>query len=265
MRSWEQRERRKQDIKHRASTVHSLFGSCRAVGCNKPVRAATSDGVGMRFCRRHYEHHQRHGNPFKKTYAAKELNPYRQAALQWLLDHPDDRWGAQAVEKVWRLYRRAGPHVEAFRLTGMTPRERAWAHWARLRAHNVDARLPVAAWVAVEMILHDDREADWRKEYKLVQAAKVVHRMASGSHRKWVREFSFGNRTEEIHVYPRPRGRILRYIGEDLESACELLVERHLADLHALKEERDKAGNFASSPYPRGWSARQRKRSSNLG
>jgi len=186
------------------------------------------------------------------------LNPYRQAALLWLLEHEDDRWVKHATDKVRGLYRRAGPHVEAFRLAGMKPRDRAWAHWARLRAHDVDPRLPVAAWLAVEMMLNDDPEADWRSEYKQVQAAKVVHRMASGSHRKWVREYSFGTRTEELHAYPRPRGRVLRYIGKDLEKACELLVDHHLADIHSFKNERDTFGNFNSSPYPKGWAARRR-------
>lgn len=258
MAGWEQHQRRKQDVKNRASTSNTLFGLCRAMGCNRPARAATSDGLDMRYCRAHYEHHQRHGNPFKESYKAKELNPYRQAALLWLLEHEDEHWVKHAIDKVRGLYSRAGPHVEAFRLSGLKPRERAWAHWARLRTHDVDPRLPVAAWLAVEMILADDPEADWRGEYKRVQAAKVVHRMASGSHRKWVREYSFGTRIEELHVYPRPRGRVLRYIGKDLEQACELLVDHHLASIQAFKLERDGNGTFASSPYPRGWSARQR-------
>lgn len=257
MAGWERQKRRKQDVKERASNENTLFGLCRAIGCNRPARAATSDGLDMRYCRVHYEHHQRHGNPFKGSYKAKELNPYRQAALLWILQNEDDRWVKHAIEKMRGLYRRAGQHVEAFRLTGMKPRERAWAHWARLRVNEIDPRIPVAAWIAVEMVLMDDPEADWRSEYKLVQAAKVVHRLASGSHRKWVREYSFGKRTEELHVYPRPRGRVLRYIGSDLEQACELLSDHHLGNIHAFKKERDAVGAFESSPFPRGWSAKK--------
>ncbi len=255
-----QNQRRKKDVKKRAKSPNTMYGLCRATACNRPSRAATSDGLDMRYCRVHYEHLQRHGNPFKGSYKAKELNPYRQAALLWLLKHENDRWVKLSNDKIRALYRRSGPHVEAFRLTGMNPRDRAWAHWARLRANSVDPRLPVAAWLAIEMILKDDPEADWRSEYKRVQCAKVVHRMASGSHRKWVREYSFGTRTEELHVYPRPRGRVLRYIGADLEEACELLVDHHLANIHEFKTERDRIGTFTSSPYPKGWSARSRSR-----
>ena len=82
--------------------------------------------------------------------------------------------------------------------------------------------------------------------------------MASGSHRKWVREYSFGTRTEELHVYPRPRGRVLRHMGEDLEIVCELLVDHDLAEVHTFKVERDELGSFSSSPYPKGWTARRR-------
>lgn len=257
MTTWEYHQRRKQDVKTRATTPNHMYDYCRAMDCNKPSRAGTSDGLDTRYCRSHYDHHQRHGNPFKGTYRAKEINPYRQAALLWLMDHEDDHWVQQAIVKVRSLYRRAGQHVEAFRLRGMQPRERAWAHWVRLRTHEVDPRLVVAAWMAVEMILKDDPQPDWRKEYKHVQAAKVVHRMASGSHKKWVHEYASHSHTEELHVYPRPRGRILRHIGEDLEGACELL-DYHLADVHAFRNERDAIARFDTSPYPKGWSARKR-------
>lgn len=149
-------QRRKVEVKHKVSTPNHMYAYCRAMGCNKPARAGTTDGLDTRYCRNHYERHQRHGNPFKSSYKAKELNPYRQAALLWLLEHEDDRWVQHAIGKVRGLYRRAGQHVEAFRLRGMQPRERAWAHWARLRKHEVDPRFPVVAWMAVEMIIKVD-------------------------------------------------------------------------------------------------------------
>jgi hypothetical protein len=91
----------------------------------------------------------------------------------------------------------------------------------------------VAAWLAVEFTIKHDPQPDWRTEYKRVQGAKVVHRMASGSHKRWEHEYSHGNGkwTEELHTYPQSRGRVLRHIGEDLEKACELLVDKHLNDI----------------------------------
>ena len=187
------------------------------------------------------------------------LNPYRQAALVWLVDHPEEFWVRDAIGRIVSLYRRAGPHVEAFRLPGMSPRERAWAHWARLRTHEVDPRLVVSAWLAVEMALKDDPEPDWRAEFKRVQAAKVVHRMASGTHKRWERELPSGARIEELHVYPRPRGRVLRHIGQDMQEACELLSDHQLEEIHAFKRQREGTGAHSSSPYPKGWRARKRK------
>ena len=251
-----ERRQRGQDVKSRASRPNSMYSYCRVVGCGKPARAGTSDGLDTRFCRSHAEWYQRHGSPYKTSYKAKELNPYRQAALLWIMYNPDNVWVKNSIQRVLGLYRSAGPHVEAFRLTGKLPRERAKAHWARLREHSVDPRLPLAVWLAVEMVILDDPQAVKTDEYKQVQAAKVVHRMASGTHKRWDQQRRGGRtRVVELHVYPRSRGRVLRYIGEDLEGAVELLADHHLEDVRAFKLERDKLGVFTGSPYPKGWSA----------
>lgn len=125
--------------------------------------------------------------------------------------------------------------MEAFRLRGLKPRERAKAHRARLRRHEVDPKLVVAAWVAVEAIVKDNPTSVNKTEYRQVQAAKIVHRMASGTHKLW----DHGPRVEELHVYPRPRGKILRYIGQGLQEAGELLVDYHLDEVIALKHQRE--------------------------
>lgn len=48
----------------------------------------------------------------------------------------------------------------------------------------------------------------------------------------------------ELHVYPKPRGRVLRYIGQDVQEAGELLVDCHLDKVIALKHERDVTGSW---------------------
>lgn len=223
---------------------------CHALGCPNPSRAGTSDGLGRVYCRSHYEHYQRHGSPFKKSYTAAELNPYRRAALEWLLANEDDFWVRNSIKNVRILYSRAGEFIEAFRLRGLTPKERAKAHWARLRKHDVDPRLVVAAWLAVEMLVHDDTQPDDRIEFRRVQGAKVVHRMASGSRRTW------GGQKHE--AYPRSRGRVLRHIGEDLQETCALLIDHHFRSIQSFMKERNAEGASVSPPYPKGWSARKR-------
>ncbi|RWQ14199.1 MAG: hypothetical protein EOR92_27340 [Mesorhizobium sp.] len=199
-----------------------MFTRCRVVGCDRHARAGTDDGLDTRFCRGHADHYSRHGSPYKSSFTAKELTPYRKAALAWLEEKSCDQWARNAVDRVETLYRAAGPHVEAFRLRGLSPEGRARAAWARLRKAKIDPRRVVAAWLAVEMAIAADPRADRKPEYKRVQAAKLVHRMASGTHRRW--ESGPGG-AQELHVYPRSRGRVLRHIGEDIEEATALLVE----------------------------------------
>lgn len=156
-----------------------------------------------------------------------ELAPYRVAAVDWITAHHEDRWVRNAVDRVATLYQAAGPHVEAFRLRGLSPQERANAAWARLRKAKINPDTVVAAWLAVEMIIAADPQAERKTEFKRVQAAKLVHRMASGTHKRW----GEGATAKELHVFPRSRGRVLRHIGEALEGTCELLVQHHLPDL----------------------------------
>jgi hypothetical protein len=61
-----------------------------------------------------------------------------------------------------------------------------------------------------------------------VQAAKVVHRLASGSHKRWS---GGAGSSRELHVYPASRGQVLRHAGKALERATELLCEHRLGTL----------------------------------
>lgn len=209
-----------------------MFSRCRVVGCSKPARAGTEDGLDTRFCRSHADHYARHGSPYRPSYGAREVVPYRDAALAWLKAHEDDTYVRNAVDRVATLLKTSGPHVEAFRLRGLPPQDRAKAAWARLRKAAVDPRRVVAAWLAIEMIIRDDPQAERKTEFKRVQVAKLIHKMASGTHKRW----GEGANVKELHVYPRSRGRVLRHIGEALEEAVELLMEKHRLPALALPQ-----------------------------
>lgn len=74
-----------------------------------------------------------------------------------------------------------------------------------------------------------DPSADTRSEFMRVQAAEVLHRLASGTHRRWERERPAGRvEVTTYHKYPASRGRVLRYIGEHLERVTELVAVRFL-------------------------------------
>lgn len=216
------KRQRRAEVKARASEPSSMFKLCRAVGCGKPARAGTGEGLDTRFCRSHADHYARHGSPYKASYTAAELSPHRVVAEAWLNANVNDTWVRNAVDRVETLYRSAGPHIEAFRLRGLSPQERARAAWARLRKAKVDPRRVVGAWLTIELAIRTDPQSETKVEFKRVQAARLVHRMASGSHKRW----GEGLGAKELHVYPRPRGRVLRHLGSDIEGAVELLVDR---------------------------------------
>lgn len=222
---WKRRTARKMEVKRRAEEPSHMFKMCRVVGCKKTARAGTGDGLDTRFCRSHADHYARHGSPYRASFKAIEINPYRRAAVEWLIANASDRLVANALQRVRGLYEQAGLHVETFRLRGMLPKERANAAWARLRHHKVDPLTVLAAWLAVEAKTVADPQAETKVEFRRVQAAKIVHRLASGSHKSWPQG---AGKVTELHVYPASRGNVLRHLGEDLERAAELVAEPYM-------------------------------------
>lgn len=195
---------------------------CRLYPCANRTTAARGEGLNRLYCRKHVEFYRRHGSYVKRSYSAGELKPYRLRALGWLEAHRDDPGVLSAVEGVRSRYWASGAPVEAFRLRGMTPTERAKAMWAQLRKQGVDPLEVIAIWLAVDMRLRDDMQPDRHAEYRQVQAAKLIHRMAGGSHKRWERERSDGRiEVTELHKHPVSRGLVLRVLGSDLATACK--------------------------------------------
>ncbi|MGH8122067.1 MAG: hypothetical protein ACREPT_04785 [Rudaea sp.] len=219
------RRRRKEDIRHRVANPFDEYDHCRVVGCGQRTMASRRRGLNRLYCKRHTDHYRRHGSYVNRSYGAGDLRPYRVRALRWLKAHRDDHAVQLAANAVLRLYRSAGAHVEAFRLTGKPPQERARATWAQLRQRRVDPLEVLAIWLAVDARLRDDPQADRHDEYRLVQVAKLVHRAAGGAHKRWEQERSDGRvKVVELHVHPASRGRVLRVIGLAVAKACEGLV-----------------------------------------
>lgn len=231
------RMRRRADIRRRVSNPKDAYERCRVFGCRQPTTAQARKGLHRLYCRRHVDHYRRHGSYFRASYSVSELTSYRRAAHDWLDSHRDASAVDLAVSAIQRLYDSAGQHIEAFRLTGRKPDERARAAWARLREAGIDPLRPLAAWLALEMKLIDDPQADRSAEYKRVQGAKLVHRLASGTHKRWEQEGRNGRIiVTELHKYPASRGVVLRHIGEAIESAAAPVVEAHLEVIHARVE-----------------------------
>lgn len=216
------RRRRIAKLRERIAGPQDAYERCRAYPCTNRTTADRGEGLNRLYCRKHIEFYRRHGSYVKSSYGAGELRPYRQRAIKWLQDQHDSLGTRHASEGVRRLYRTAGTPVEAFRLAGMSPRDRAKATWAQLRKREVDPLEVVAAWLAVDMRLRDDLQPDRHQEYRYVQVAKLIHRMAGGTHKRWERERPDGSvETTEVHKHPVSRGQVLRIIGRQLATVCD--------------------------------------------
>lgn len=221
-----QRQRRLSNLHARIANPVDAYERCRVYPCSNGTTADRGEGLNRLYCRKHIEFYRRHGSYVKRSYGAGEIRPYRVKALQWLKAHADEPSVRLSVAGVQRLYRSAGAPVEAFRLPGKTPAERARAVWAQLRAQGVDPMEVLAAQLALNLRLRDDPQADRHEEFRLVQIAKLIHRLAGGSHKRWERERADGRfEVTEVHKHPVSRGRVLRVIGQQMGEATGSLMD----------------------------------------
>lgn len=226
-------------VRARAERINPEHRLCRVVGCPDLPRAATRNGLDTKFCRRHADHYSRHGSPYKGSYSAAELQPHRRAVRKWLKENRENPWVINATTIIQGLYERAGEHVEAFRLAGLNRKDRARKVWARMRVAKVPTLRIVEAWLVIDRAIASDPQPVLTKEFQRVQAAKLIHRLASGSHKRWTREtprmVGVINvpivEVTELHKYPQSRGRVLRLVGADMEEACEFVTEAARKDL----------------------------------
>ncbi len=147
----------------------------------------------------------------------------------------------------------AGRAEIATRLRGMSAAARAKVAFARLREAEIEPQRLLAIHIAVSATIEDDRGSHNVTEFRLVQVAKAAHRLASGTHNSWERERIDGSTyTLTVHNYPKSAGRVLRIIGQTIESDCELATERAVPDV--IKE---KAARYGPHPsHLPGWRTR---------
>lgn len=221
----ERRKKRRSDVKRRLVDASHEASYCRIHGCTHRTTSETGKGLNRLYCRPHEEFFERHGSHNHRSYSAADIAPHRRAAMRWLKEHQGEAHVVRAMRGIQSLYTAGGPLRTAFRLSGLSPAERSREAWARLREAQIAPVKPLAAWLAIEATIRANVQRDHRSEFKRVQAAKVVHRLASGSHKRWERT---GKAALEMHKYPASRGRVLRHIGEQLEQAAEFITEPFL-------------------------------------
>lgn len=201
-----------------------------------------AQGIGLAafHCRKHVEHKARHGSHWHGTYSAAELKPYLAAATLYVrLRAESDRFIKAALQSIALLLEESGPTEIATRLRGMSARRRARIALARLRVAGIKPERIVSIVLAVTALIEEDPGSHRVKEFRIVQIAKALHRLASGTHKSWSFVDDHGRqRNIAMHAFPRSSGQVLRIIGRAVEALCEWVVEKHLPSVLALKIKR---------------------------
>jgi hypothetical protein len=218
-------QKRSADIQHRIATSEG-YPRCVVLDCERPTAARELSGLNRSYCKNHVEHYKRHGSYSKASYRAAKLKPHHAKALKWLKAHESSADVQEGLDRTRTLLFRGLP-VEAFRLAGMSPQDRARVVWARLRMHGVEASHVLASWLAIELCHAADPQPERKRYFRWVQAGKVLHRLSGGSHKRWESERSNGEvSVTELHKYPVSRGRVLVHLGEALAKAAKPLEPR---------------------------------------
>lgn len=247
-RSPEARQRRVRKLKARiASSADDHMARCTVPNpttgklCSRPTTRAARGGLAAFACRFHVQFKARYGSHWCKSPTAATLRPYLKAALSYIetLRHRDAFIRA-AIDGLDHSMSSAGPVEIATRLRGMPPDQRAMIAFARLREAAVKPERLLAISLAVAALVEEAPATIHRtREWQTVAKAKAAHRLASGTHREWpLLQPDGSTKRIEMHTYPRSSGRVLRVLGEMIERECELVIERHLTRVLALKVKR---------------------------
>ncbi len=208
---------------------------CCIPNCGQPVAQGLRQNMPLFHCRHHAQHKARHGSYWHGTYKASELLPYARCADEWLQESRQHPIYQAAYWSLEHMMAGAGRPEPAMNLRGQSAAYRARMAFARVRAAEVPTRRLVIIYLAIAALIEDDWKSHNVREFRIVQAAKAVHRLASGTHRKWETK---GLRPVELHVYPRSSGHVLRKMGEVLEKACGELAGIAVPEIIALRTER---------------------------
>jgi hypothetical protein len=200
---------------------------------------AAGNGLAAQHCKRHVEHKARHGSHWHRSYRAEELKGYLAAAKSYINPRlQTDPHIKDAVARLTALLEQS-PYEIATRLRGLPAKTRSVIAFGRLRKRGIQPERLLSIHLGITALIEEDPGSHRVREFRLVQTAKAVHRLASGYHRVWPQQDQKGRTFRiELHAYARSTGRVLRFIGQAIEERCEWATEKHLAGVLALKVKR---------------------------
>jgi hypothetical protein len=141
-----------------------------------------------------------------------------------------------------------------------TPEYKARVAFARMRETSIVAERLLAIHIATAACIEDDAFAHRTTEYRIVQTAKALHRLASGSHYQYEWPTADGRIVPiAVHNYPRSSGMVLRVIGKAVDEACGSIAEAALEPVRS--EQREKYGLHPSTlpGYKPPWQTQREK------
>lgn len=197
-----------------------------------------SEGKGYAefHCRYHVQFKARHGSHWYPSYKATELRPYVDAAKRWVTEHLDDRDVVASLGRLEALLNNGGEATPAFRLKGRSSHDRARVAFARLREAGIPAARILAIHLGMLALIEEDRGSHRVEEFRIVQVAKALHRLASGTHSEWKKNYEGRNPLGfKFDFYPNSSGIVLRKIGHDVQRACEFVTDAAMPEVLDLK------------------------------
>jgi hypothetical protein len=200
-----------------------------------------SAGIGHAefHCRYHVQFRARHGSHWHGTYKAADLKPYLASAAEWINHHRAELPVALSLRGLQGLLDGAGQPEDAQNIKRRTGAEKARVAFARLREAGIEAERLLAVHLAVAALIEDDRGSHRAEEFRQVQTAKALHRLASGTHKGWEWPMPDGTtRPIESHAYPRSSGVVLRVMGRELDEICGSVSEFAREVVIALRTEK---------------------------
>lgn len=234
---------------------------CAVPGCGRP-REHRENRPLSRYCRQHLDRYRRHGCAWLGSYKAEDLSPYRRACFEWIKAHPEQQGVKMGLAQIRGLMAR-GQREAIHLLTRQPAKAKASALWAQLAAFDVEPSIILAAILGVALRVEHDQmrgTVPSSSEYRNVQAAKLVLRLAGGAVRRWPSVTENG-KPIELRSFVASEGRVLRVIGKQLFERVYALSESDRAELDTF------AGAFLAknagrklAPYPQSVRAKPKPR-----
>lgn len=219
-----------QDIKRRAKeSPPGAPQRCAVFMCNRLTQRSARKGLSEVYCKSHSEHLRRHGHETRRSYTKVELEPFRQAARDWLRQRRDDPFVSGAIARLESLMSSQGRPKDHYHQRSMVPKD---------KARNVLARLHEAGKTGEQLLLivlaiqaaHAELGPWGAPDWQAVQIAKQAKKLrgASGTH---YRDSPYRMPSR----YPRGEGIYMRLLGQMIEERAAHAIDREtVEDLRTL-------------------------------